>query len=99
MQLLFGARQCHVEQIDIVDVRTDALAVKIGRKVRIGHIAFVSQRNSPYIFELRVAAIDPKGRIGHRLHLPTAIGNYNHLTFKTFRLVNGRNLDRLLVLL
>ena len=100
---LDGARQRHVEQVDIVDVRVDQLAVVGFRKERFAHRPLVAhrkfaerrQRRGLHLFGARCGPYDIVGaaaRLG--VERPVAVGDQHHLLFESFGLVDGHDLDR-----
>ena len=100
---LDGARQRHVEQVDIVDVRVDQLAVVGFRKERFAHRPLVAhrkfaerrQRRGLRLFGVRCGPYDIVGaaaRLG--VERPVAVGDQHHLLFESFGLVDGHDLDR-----
>ena len=96
-----GACQRHVEQIDIVDVRVDQLAVIGLREERFAHRLFIPHRKlaelrqwRPFLRDARYRpddVVDSAARLG--IERPVAVGDQHHLFFKSFGLVDGHDLD------
>ena len=96
VQRLGGACQGHVQQIDVVDVRIDQLAVVLRREARFGHRLLVFHREAPdgARIALRLGPDDVRhvaARLG--IELPRAPGDQHHALFEPLGLVYGRDLD------
>ena len=98
MQRLGGAREGHVQQVDVVDVGVDQLAVVLRREARFGHRLLVLHREAADRFGSVAARLGPDdvlhrtARLGVRR--PRAVGDEHGPLFKPLGLVDGGDLDR-----
>ena len=84
MQRFGGARQRHVQQIDVVDVRVDQFPVVLRRESRFGHRLLVFHRKASHGFGVAVRlGPDDVGHVAARLgvQLPRAVGDQHHALF------------------
>ncbi len=98
VQRLGGARQGHVEQIDVVHMGIDQLAVVFGREARFGHRPLVADREAADGLGLPVAAGLGPDDVLHaarlRVELPRAVGDDHGPLLEPLGLVDRGDLDR-----
>ena len=96
VERLGGARQRHVEQVDVVDVGVDQLAVVGLRELRIGHRLLVAHGKLP---DGRLLVARPRpddvGDVAARfgVELPRAVGDDDHRPFEPLGLVDRGDFD------
>ena len=98
MQLLLGAGQCHIEHIDVIDVRIYLLAVVIVAECTCCQVLVEDYGVATQCTEIVVVVrwCYPNKISASGINAPKTRHD-NNLSLQTFRLVDGRNLNGVVV--